>query len=130
MLAHGQQGAVWACQQIGNQARDLLKDFDSAALAAFTKRPEGGLARCDARTILAAAQAARLTLPGCVGPLTKAAATSTATSIGCETSSAGPTCTNPALEAAMGHPADGAVAPVQRRLRRHRRTGRGGDRPF
>jgi hypothetical protein len=41
-------------QQIGNQIRDLLKDFYPAALTAFADLPEGGLARRDARTILAA----------------------------------------------------------------------------
>ncbi len=52
-------------QQIGNQIRDLLKDFYPAALVAFAELPSGGLARADARTILAAAptpaQAAKLT---------------------------------------------------------------------
>ncbi len=65
VLARAQQDAVWARQQIGNQIRDLLKDFYPAALAAFAKLPSGGLARADARTILAAAptpaQAATLT---------------------------------------------------------------------
>jgi transposase len=65
VLARDQQDAVWARQQIGNQIRDLLKDFYPAALVAFAERPEGGLARRDARTILAAAptpaQAAKLT---------------------------------------------------------------------
>lgn len=65
VLARAQQDAVWARQQIGNQIRDLLKDFYPAALAAFAGLPEGGLARRDARTILAAApspaQAAKLT---------------------------------------------------------------------
>ncbi|WP_235916818.1 IS110 family transposase, partial [Antrihabitans cavernicola] len=64
VLARAQQDAVWSRQQIGNQVRDLLKDFYPAALAAFADLPEGGLARRDARTILAAApapaQAARL----------------------------------------------------------------------
>ena len=46
---------MWARQQIGNQIRDLLKDFYPAAIAAFAGLPEGGLARADARTILAAA---------------------------------------------------------------------------
>ena len=55
MLARAQQDAVWARQQIGNQIRDLLKDFYPAALAAFAELPSGGLARADARTILAAA---------------------------------------------------------------------------
>ena len=65
VLARAQQDAVWARQQIGNQIRDLLKDFYPAALAAFADLPEGGLARRDARIILAAAptpaQAATLT---------------------------------------------------------------------
>ena len=65
VLARAQQDAVWARQQLGNQIRDLLKDFYPAALAAFAELPEGGLARADARTILAAAptpaQAAALT---------------------------------------------------------------------
>jgi transposase len=65
VLARAQQDAVWARQQITNQIRDLLKDFYPAAIAAFADLPEGGLARRDARTILAAAptpaQAAKLT---------------------------------------------------------------------
>jgi len=65
VLARAQQDAVWARQQIGNQIRDLLKDFYPAALVAFADLPSGGLARADARTILAAAptpaQAAALT---------------------------------------------------------------------
>jgi transposase len=65
VLARAQQDAVWARQQVGNQIRDLLKDFYPAALAAFADLPEGGLARRDARTILATAptpaQAAKLT---------------------------------------------------------------------
>lgn len=65
VLARAQQDAVWARQQIGNQIRDLLKDFYPGALVAFAGLPEGGLARRDARTILAAAptptQAAKLT---------------------------------------------------------------------
>jgi hypothetical protein len=65
VLARAQQDAVWARQQIGNQIRDLLKDFYPAAIAAFAGLPDGGLARADARTILAAAptpaQAATLT---------------------------------------------------------------------
>ena len=65
VLARAQQDAVWARQQIGNQIRDLLKDFYPAALVAFADLPEGGLARADARTVLAAAptpaQAAKLT---------------------------------------------------------------------
>ncbi len=65
MLARAQQDAVWARQQIGNQIRDLLNDFYPAAIVAFAELPSGGLARADARTILAAAptpaQAATLT---------------------------------------------------------------------
>jgi transposase len=65
VLARAQQDAVWARQQIGNQIRDLLKDFYPAAIVAFDELPSGGLARPDARTILAAAptpaQAATLT---------------------------------------------------------------------
>ena len=55
VLARAQQDAVWARQQIGNQIRDLLKEFYPAALVAFAELPAGGLARADARTILAAA---------------------------------------------------------------------------
>jgi transposase len=65
VLARAQQDAVWARQQIGNQIRDLLKDFYPAALVAFAGLPDGGLARADARAVLAAAstptQAAKLT---------------------------------------------------------------------
>jgi transposase len=55
VLARAQQDAVWARQQIGNQIRDLLKDFYPAALVAFAELPSGGLARADARIILATA---------------------------------------------------------------------------
>jgi transposase len=65
VLARAQQDAVWARQQIGNQIRDLLNDFYPAAVVAFAELPSGGLARPDARAILAAAptpaDAARLT---------------------------------------------------------------------
>ena len=65
VLARAQQDAVWARQQVGNQIRDLLKDFYPAAIAAFADLRDGGLARADARTVLAAAptpaHAARLT---------------------------------------------------------------------
>jgi transposase len=65
VLARAQQDAVWARQQIANQIRDLLGEFYPAALVAFSELPSGGLARADARTILAAAptpaQAAQLT---------------------------------------------------------------------
>ena len=64
VLARAQQDAVWARQQICNQIRDLLKDFYPAAITAFADL-DGGLARPDARAILAAAptpaQAATLT---------------------------------------------------------------------
>jgi hypothetical protein len=75
VLARAQQDAVWARQQIGNQVRDLLKDFYPAALVAFADL-DGGLARPDARTILAAAptpaQAAKLTAARLRRLLTKA----------------------------------------------------------
>jgi transposase len=65
VLARAQQDAVWARQQVGNQIRDLLNDFYPAAIIAFAELPSGGLARPDARAILAAAptpaQAAKLT---------------------------------------------------------------------
>jgi transposase len=65
VLARAQQDAVWARQQIANQIRDLLSEFYPAALIAFDELPSGGLARADARTLLAAAptptQAATLT---------------------------------------------------------------------
>jgi transposase len=55
VLARAQQDAVWARAQIGNQIRALLNDFYPAAIAAFAELPTGGLARADARTVLAAA---------------------------------------------------------------------------
>jgi transposase len=64
VLARAQQDAVWARQQVGNQVRDLLKEFYPAAIVAFADL-DGGLTRADARAILAAAptpaQAAELT---------------------------------------------------------------------
>jgi transposase len=42
VLARAQQDAVWARQQIGNQIRDLLKDFYPAAIVAFDELPSGG----------------------------------------------------------------------------------------
>ncbi|BBZ53077.1 mini-circle putative transposase for IS117 [Mycolicibacterium phocaicum] len=64
VLARAQQDAVWARGQVGNQIRDLLKEFYPAALVAFDGL-DGGLARPDARAILTAAptpaQAAKLT---------------------------------------------------------------------
>jgi transposase len=55
VLARAQQDAVWSRQQLGNQVRSLLKDFYPAALEAFAALGQGGLARRDARTVLAAA---------------------------------------------------------------------------
>jgi transposase len=76
VFARAQQDPVWARQQIGNQIRDLLKDFYPAAIVAFAELPSGGLARADARTILAAAptpaEAAKLTLARLRRLLTKA----------------------------------------------------------
>ncbi|MEU2031192.1 IS110 family transposase [Nocardia amamiensis] len=76
VLARAQQDAVWARQKIGNQVRDLLKDFYPAALESFAGLPAGGLARRDARTILAAAptpaRAAKLTRPQLRSLLAKA----------------------------------------------------------
>lgn len=76
VLARAQQDAVWSRQQLGNQVRALLKDFYPAALDAFAGLPEGGLARRDARTVLAAAPspaaAARLTRAGLRSLLRKA----------------------------------------------------------
>jgi hypothetical protein len=103
-----QQDAVWTRQQIGNQIRDLLKDFYPAALAAFAELPEGGLARADARTILAAAptptQAAALSPARLRRLLVKAgaAATSTATSTGCATFHRHLPAQPPQVEAAIG----------------------------
>jgi transposase len=65
VLARAQQDAVWNRQQIGNQARSLLREYYPAALAAFQHK-QGGLARPDARTVLTMAptpaRAARLSL--------------------------------------------------------------------
>jgi transposase len=55
VLARAQQDAVWSRQQLGNQVRSLLAEFYPAALEAFAGLADGGLARRDARTILAAA---------------------------------------------------------------------------
>jgi hypothetical protein len=77
VLARTQQDVVWSRQHIGKQICDLLKDFYPAAIAGFVGLPEGGLARRDARTILAAAptpaQAAAVTPARPRGLLTKAA---------------------------------------------------------
>ncbi|WBP91222.1 IS110 family RNA-guided transposase [Kitasatospora cathayae] len=65
VLARAQQDAVWNRQQIGNQLRSLLREYYPAALDAFQGK-EGGLARPDARAVLAVAptpaRAARLSL--------------------------------------------------------------------
>ncbi|MCX4649217.1 MULTISPECIES: IS110 family transposase [unclassified Streptomyces] len=65
VLARAQQDAVWNRQQLGNQIRSLLREYYPAALAAFQSKP-GGLARPDARAVLATAptpaRAARLSL--------------------------------------------------------------------
>lgn len=55
VLARAGQDMVWARQQTSNQIRDLLEDFYPAAIAAFAGPLQGGLARRDVRTILAAA---------------------------------------------------------------------------
>lgn len=64
VLARAQQDTVCARQQVGNQIRDLLKDYYPAALSVFADL-DGGLTRPDARAVLRAAptpaQAARLT---------------------------------------------------------------------
>ncbi|MFF0494343.1 IS110 family transposase [Nocardia sp. NPDC004068] len=66
VLARAQQDALWTRKQLGNQLRSLLKDFYPAALHAFADLP-GGLARPDARAVLAAAptpaRTAKLTRP-------------------------------------------------------------------
>ncbi|MFF2148627.1 IS110 family transposase [Kitasatospora sp. NPDC058190] len=66
VLARAQQDAVWNRQQLGNQIRSLLREYYPAALEAFQSKA-GGLARPDARAVLAAAptpaKAAKLSLP-------------------------------------------------------------------
>ncbi len=66
VLARAQQDAVWNRQQLGNQLRSLLREYYPAALTAFQHKT-GGLARPDARAVLAAAPtpavAAKLTKP-------------------------------------------------------------------
>ncbi|SBT96037.1 Transposase IS116/IS110/IS902 family protein [Streptomyces sp. DI166] len=66
VLARAQQDAVWSRQQIGNQIRSLLREYYPVALDAFLGK-QGGLARPEARAVLAAAPtprtAVRLTLP-------------------------------------------------------------------
>ena len=81
VLARAQQDAVWERQRLGNQVRALCKDFFPAALEAFAALPGGGvtgsgLARRDARAVLAAAPtpalAAKLTRARLTKLLTKA----------------------------------------------------------
>ena len=52
VLARAKQDAVWSRLQIGNQIRDVLKDFCPAELAAFA---DGGLAQRDTRMVRTAA---------------------------------------------------------------------------
>jgi transposase len=63
VVARAHQDTVWARQQLVNQVRSLLRDYYPAALEAFQSK-QHGLARADARTVLAAAptpnRAARL----------------------------------------------------------------------
>ena len=65
MLARAQQDAVWSRQQVVNQLRSHLREYYPAALLAFQQQANGGLARLDARAILAIAptpsDAAKLT---------------------------------------------------------------------
>lgn len=65
VLARAQQDTVWNRQQLGNQLRSLLREYYPAALTAFQHK-ENGLARPDARAVLATAPtptaAAKLTL--------------------------------------------------------------------
>ncbi|MFC8723177.1 IS110 family transposase, partial [Kitasatospora sp. NPDC057198] len=65
VLARAQQDAVWNRQQPANQIRSLLREYYPAALEAFQHKA-GGLARPDAREVLATAptpaKAAKLTL--------------------------------------------------------------------
>ena len=137
VLARAQQDAVWARQQIGNQIRDLLKDFYPAAIVAFAELPSGGLARADARTILAAAptpaQAAKLT-PARLRRLLIKAGRRRDLDRDIERLRAGLHRHLPAPAASGrkrdGHPAQRVAAPVRRRLCGCRRAGRGGDRPF
>jgi hypothetical protein len=135
--ARAQQDAVWARQQIGNQIRDLLKDFYPAALAAFAELPSGGLARADARTILAAAptpaQAAKLTPARLRRLLSKAGRrrdldrdVERLRAIFTDTCPA-PTTTGRKRD---GHPPERIAASIRGRLHRRRRALRGGDGPF
>ena len=127
VLARAQQDAVWARQQIGNQIRDLLKDFYPAAIVAFAELPDGGLARPDARTILAAAptpaQAAKLT-PARLRRLLSQGRPQRYLDRDIDRLRAGLHRHLPAPAThgrkRDGHPADRAAAPVRRRLRGRR----------
>ena len=55
VLARAQQDAVWDRQQLVNRVRCLLLEYFPAALEAFAGCSHGGLARADARAVLAAA---------------------------------------------------------------------------
>jgi transposase len=55
VLARAHQDAAWAREQLTNQIRSLLREFFPAALAAFAGLSNGGLARPEARLILATA---------------------------------------------------------------------------
>jgi transposase len=65
VLARAQQDAVWNRQQVANRLRSHLREYHPAALLPFQHQANGGLARADARAILAAAptpsHAAKLT---------------------------------------------------------------------
>ncbi len=62
VLAQAQQDAVWSRQQVCNQLRSLLREYFPAFLEAF-KDKQGGLARPDARRILAVAPTPALAMP-------------------------------------------------------------------
>ena len=137
VLARAQQDAVWARQQIGNQIRDLLKDFYPAAIVAFAELPDGGLARrrcphhpgrrthpragrqADARPAAPAADQGR--------PQTRSRSRHRPAARGLHRHLPAPATGGGERD---GYPAVGAAAPVRGRLHRCRRARRGGDRPF
>ena len=137
VLARAQQDAVWARQQIGNQIRDLLKDFYPAAIVAFAGLPERRTRAPDARTILAAAptpaQAAKLT-PARLRRLLIKAGRRRDLDRDVERLRDGVHRHLPASAAGSGkrdgYSAGGAAAPVRGRQCGRRGAGRGGDRPF
>lgn len=75
VLARAQQDAVWSRTQAHNKLRSHLREYFPAFLAAFAGKRDG-IARPDARTILAAAPtpatAARLTVAGLAALLRRA----------------------------------------------------------